>query len=397
MSPFQRRWRVTRIACTLALGGAATACGDPPPAPPLGADSSAALVVRSPAPAWEDGGAWRIAEEPTFRLALGGRDERGRPPVTGAARTLDGAVFVLAPDGWLIRHAGRQRDTVPLPPEAGAADWLEAAPDGRGLLTFARRTGHAADLAADGSVRAAARLLGLAGAPQPILVGALDDGRWIATAIAPALPRTPGAARDPLLLLRYGRDGGPATVLDTLPGYEAWIFLAEEVLDLALVPFGRFSVVQVEGALIHGGANDAWSVDTRTADGALVRSAVLELPLRPVDEAEFDAMLRGRLRADPLEAKAEVASGTFEELPRPATAPAFGRILADPAGRLWLADFAPDGQAATTWTVLDADGSWLGSVALPDGLRLEQVGDDWVLGKVEVDRKWQVRVHSIER
>jgi hypothetical protein len=62
--------------------------------------------------------------------------------------------------------------------------------------------------------------------------------------------------------------------------------------------------------------------------------------------------------------------------------PLFGRILADGGGGVWLSDYeigaAPDGP--TRWSVIAANGEWLGTVDVPDRFRILDVRGDKVLG-----------------
>lgn len=62
--------------------------------------------------------------------------------------------------------------------------------------------------------------------------------------------------------------------------------------------------------------------------------------------------------------------------------PAFGGVKTDPDGHLWLhaGRVAPPLPRDGPWRVLDPDGRWLGSVAMPDGFELMSVGRDHVAG-----------------
>lgn len=90
----------------------------------------------------------------------------------------------------------------------------------------------------------------------------------------------------------------------------------------------------------------------------------------------------------------------FAAMLTPATLPSYADLLGDGGGRLWLREFLlPDEQArGERWTVFDADGRMLGTVATPAGLRVTEIGADYVLGvwKDEEDVE-HVRLHRLVR
>ena len=74
----------------------------------------------------------------------------------------------------------------------------------------------------------------------------------------------------------------------------------------------------------------------------------------------------------------------FQSLSVPEYFPAFGRIMADAADRLWVREYdLPDVERdAPLWTVFDAEGRVLGFVETPKGLVIYEIGEDYILGKV---------------
>ncbi len=95
-------------------------------------------------------------------------------------------------------------------------------------------------------------------------------------------------------------------------------------------------------------------------------------------------------------------STAFRQLSRdaelPETKPAYSRILVDPDGFLWVADYPAHGDQHTHWKVFDPEGGWLGTVETPYGGYIHQIGDDFLLGiwvdELDVE---QVRMYRIER
>lgn len=74
--------------------------------------------------------------------------------------------------------------------------------------------------------------------------------------------------------------------------------------------------------------------------------------------------------------------------------PAFDRGLVDRVGHLWVRR----GEPPHTWDVFDLAGGWVASVALPAGVEIHDIGEDYVLGvwKDELDVEY-VRMYSLDR
>ena len=62
------------------------------------------------------------------------------------------------------------------------------------------------------------------------------------------------------------------------------------------------------------------------------------------------------------------------------TMPVFGRLLVDDLGYLWAQDFAPEWEPPPPWAVYDTTGVWLGTVHMPEGVTVGQVGRDFIVG-----------------
>lgn len=98
---------------------------------------------------------------------------------------------------------------------------------------------------------------------------------------------------------------------------------------------------------------------------------------------ELRAMLR---RANPDMGTAEFDQFMGQQaarfgLPAGTPLPLWVQLTGDAEGRLWLAEFTPTPlRAVPRYTVLDADGLWLGTVTMPPGFRLLDANATAVLG-----------------
>jgi len=78
--------------------------------------------------------------------------------------------------------------------------------------------------------------------------------------------------------------------------------------------------------------------------------------------------------------------------------PVASRIVADPAGYVWLERFeAPEGPSGS-WIVVDGTGTVVAEPTLPDGFQLLEVEQDRLMGIWidELDRQ-HLRVHVLSR
>lgn len=86
----------------------------------------------------------------------------------------------------------------------------------------------------------------------------------------------------------------------------------------------------------------------------------------------------------------------FEEMPLPETIPVFSRLLIDEGGLLWAELYRYDVRRPPRWLVFGPNGEGLGSVDMPSGLNVLQIGQDFVLGVWEDELEVQyLRRHAI--
>jgi hypothetical protein len=75
----------------------------------------------------------------------------------------------------------------------------------------------------------------------------------------------------------------------------------------------------------------------------------------------------------------------FDELQLPDRRPAFSAFRVDALDNLWVAEYDPTGNVVvgwqgSAWHVFSGDGELLGRVAVPPGLRLYEIGANYVMG-----------------
>ncbi|MYI06969.1 MAG: hypothetical protein F4059_06585 [Gemmatimonadetes bacterium] len=70
----------------------------------------------------------------------------------------------------------------------------------------------------------------------------------------------------------------------------------------------------------------------------------------------------------------------YNELQLTEIKPVFSRLLVDDAGWLWAELYRYEVGAPVRWLVFDPNGEGVGSVDMPPGLHVWQIGSDFVLG-----------------
>ena len=131
------------------------------------------------------------------------------------------------------------------------------------------------------------------------------------------------------------------------------------------------------------GLGDTWEVRGLDPTGRVEQIIRVPLPVEPLTPALRDTFITRyrdearRLGANtlPQQFAAGIASAPFPE-----RLPAYGDILAGEDSTLWLLHGGLFEDVPPTWTVIDAEGHWLGEVTLPARFRATAVGHGWILG-----------------
>lgn len=160
-------------------------------------------------------------------------------------------------------------------------------------------------------------------------------------------------------------------------------------------PFGREISFALGSDRIYIGSGERLEVDVLDRSGRprrIVRGPVVDRALSP-DMLE-------RYRASELSnLQRVVADGLAESgIALPDSVPAYTDMRLDPLDHLWVRRFQRPDERGERWGVFGPDGTFLGHVAMPPGLDVQQIGDDFVLG-VTRDELGVARVvvHTLRR
>lgn len=363
-------------------------------------DSAGVRIVDNAAPAWPAGRGWRLSEKPILDIggATGAGDTLGR--IGGATRLSDGRVALADQTALELRlydASGRH---------LASAGGTGRGPDGlRSMGAVTRLAGDSVAVESLGAafvfspngelVRRVAFGPFPAGAlqtPVAAALGRFDDGTAVVADFPQGQRRPAGAQRwvDSASLFLVDRGGAVVRPLGTAPV----VVLVAGAQRPSPVDLGPMAAYASNGRAMYLGFSDRYAVRVYDRDWRLQRIVRRAWTPRPLTGPEIDAYVDGWMQmwsrktgAERDAERAGMRGGAY-----PDTLPAYGALLASPAGELWVRE--PDLTGApgcwcvaglstvpSAWSVFDAGGRWLGDVAMPPRFIPLEVGADYVLGR----------------
>ncbi len=377
----------TMRAMTL-IALAASAC-EPDAAPPSPAtterDSADIAIVENARPPEGIRLPWRIGPEPSLSIGVAeGDDPYMLFRAWGALRLQDGRI-VLANAGTqelrvfdsegthLATWGGRGEGPGEFTGLTGLAHW----PGDSIAAWYAPRSGIAV-FDAQGNHGRTFSLINDDASPMQHFwpEGTTADGSVLAV-------HRPEVADTFAVQLRDG-EGRVRSSLGAHPGYE-W-HIANEGTDrrrLYLKGFSGEPAWTPWGDLVAIANTSRYEIRAFAADGALARIVRRDHPARPPTAEEIEAHIEWEVaRNSPAtEAEANRLRRAFQAVPAADNLPAFASMTADATGHLWVEEYEAPGEEAVAplWSVFDPAGSLLGMIETPPGLRIREIGEDYIL------------------
>lgn len=377
--------------CVVALTAiAATGCSEPDGGPHFAVRDSAGIeIVESRVPSGDTARTWWVDEAPLLEIGLeDGPAEYQFSQVEGALRLPDGRVAVadggsreirfFDADGDFLSVSGRRGDA---PGEYREIIKLGYGP-GDSIWVFDYGNRRFTVLTADGDV---ARTLTL----DPTLsnvtaVGRLQDGSFIVREFWSSAGRGTaaiqlGLGRDPAAVARYSPDGARMDTIGLFLGREVYIFTenGRGVMSTPLFAHGTSAAAHADQVFV--GDQERFEVGVYSTSGVLRRSIRLaDFDLR-VTRADIERAIEERLARVTEEQRVRMRA-QLDGMDVPTTRPAYGRLLVDSQGALWVGDYAPYPEDPDLWRVFDASGRLVTALRVPERFRVFDVGADWILG-----------------
>jgi len=194
-----------------------------------------------------------------------------------------------------------------------------------------------------------------------------------------------GDEAPPEHFVRYSLDGAPIDTLASRPGIMMSVSASGSgssmALNLLRVPFSPEPSAHGSGRGVVLTGGTAYEVSVFDDTGGLTRIVRLDEAPTPRTDEHLEAHVRNSgnpFAEDEASIRAMIAN--YEELPLPATLPAYTGLRTSGTGELWARRYSPRGASRLRWDVFGADGRHLGRVDVPASFAIEEVGQGEVVG-----------------
>jgi len=397
------------LLATAALSAAVlqTACGAERAAPVETSrrDSVGVEIVESAAPAWTPGTAPRFASEPRVQIGtLDGPEALQLFEVRFSTVLSDGRIVIanggtselrfFGRDGTFERAVGGEGQG---PGEFEFLSSLYSRLPGDTLRLFDGATRRITEFDGTGALVRSVRVDPPGGGDLgAIFGGTFTDGRMVVSTVS--LPSI-GEMSDGDMIrgerTYWAIDGeGEAQEITHLLEPERQVRIGDGSVGIVTAPF-RFSEQAAPHDDLAVSATDRHEVRWYAPEGPLRRVARWSGATRELTPERYEEWLAG---LDLPEDRVAGLRRQHEGLPMPQSLPTATRLLIDPDGNAWLEEYRLTPSEPAMWTVIAADGTWLGEVEMPSGLRPHEIGRDYVIGlwQVELDVQY-VRLYDLTR
>ena len=371
-----------RVVFLLLCGLAACSDGDSGPPPVVQRDSAGIEIIEAMRPLWGDSSLWSIDPDPLVDLSLSGSGPAHEFFRSGSMKQ--------RPDGSLMIADRGSREVRVFSAAGDFQGAFGGRGDGPGEFTNLGRVENAGDtLLALGGGRVVVASHDLAVIRTFNIdrfaydLHYLRGGAVLPELRPPVLPQegVSGLTRHPQALVLFDLEGTQIDSVGETRGNESYVHARDGEYGGAEPLFARFAHIEtLEGRIIRG-SSDMMQVEELDMSGNLLR--ILRIPGYPLDlsNAQVAAEREVRLEGVPAAMPAFLRR-MVEDFPTPVTRPAYDDILVDPSGALWLELYrgTSEQNQPEEWLVLDADGTWLGRVEIPDRFTVSDITIDAVLG-----------------
>ena len=350
-------------------------------------DSAGIRIVEAKRPLWGDSSLWSIDPDPVVDLTVSGS---GTPHeffrVRGVKQRSDGSLLVADRGSQQVRlfsgtgqfqgSAGGPGDG---PGEFRNLRMVETVGDK--ILALDQTRGRITVLEPDLTLVHTFEV-----SSTTFVIHDMGDGRILVESFRVEGDSEPGnqVVGRPTALLRYDLEGARVDSLGEACCREEVFRMIGGGPIMGPPLFGKQGQVATRDEAILHGSTDLMEVQEFDLTGQVVR--ILRIPDYPLEltedqiSAERDAQLNMDL--PPGMTLPPPIRQFFEELPAPATRPAYANMLVDPSGAVWLELYRgmAEQDRPQEWLILDADGTWLGTVEVPDRFSVTDITRESVLG-----------------
>lgn len=201
----------------------------------------------------------------------------------------------------------------------------------------------------------------------------------------PTAAPTIGPFRPPTGYARISVEEGHRYTFGWFPGAEQFAYESGDlVIGGGMRPLGLDTKIAVGGGKVFIGDNDTYEIRVYAFEGVLERLIRLNRDRVGVTSSDVE-----RIRAEWKQVLQQIPAASRPTIrrhhsaaPFPETLPAFADLKADRDANLWVMEYPRNELASHRWVVFDPSGFPLATVATPAGLRIDDIGSDYVLGLV---------------
>ncbi|MCY3700428.1 MAG: hypothetical protein OXH46_12495 [Gemmatimonadetes bacterium] len=319
-----------------------------------------------------------------------------------ADRTL-ATITVLAADGSVIVTMGRTGDG---PGEFRRLAGIVAGGEGR-VVAFDGEHQRLSEWTFDGSLSEDTGLSRTGAARRIGEVGRFADGRWYARESDRMVAADPGGVgRDTVGFHRLDRDGAVGAALARVPGSFSSQFVVEGMSGMRGALFSPRALGAVRGNCLLLAAGDEPVVRIFDQTGTPRGELRLDTPVDRVTEEHRERWIAASVAAAERSMGGEIVPEAArmievmgEAVGMAARVPFANDLLVDELGYIWIQSWQlPGGPGSPEWRVFTETGRGIGTVRLPEGLRVLDISAE-ALTAVRTDELGRqfVQVHPLER
>jgi hypothetical protein len=353
-------------------------------------DSAGVTVVVNPQQGWIASGSWSVAPSPT--LDIGGSvtdSNRQFFRIESSLRLADGSIVVANAGTHQLRYydtAGRFTNGVGRegggPGEFEHITWAQKY-RGDSILVFDRRLVRLSVFDSDGRLARMITPRDDQGQVITSAIGAFNDGTFMVVEEAVPEQSEPGVFRPVLTLFRADAEGNVGDRVGSYLGEESYlhVFRAGGAMDSPRL-FAYTTEFALAGDRFYSGYTGDFEIRTHSETGRLLSAFRRGFQLLGVSPDDVSQLKAQRLESVRHIAHIRDRLGEFlDAMPLPASMPAFGPMLADDAGNLWVEEYLRPGVQVRRWTVFGPDGAVVAMLEGPDRFEPQHIGRDFLLGR----------------
>ena len=184
----------------------------------------------------------------------------------------------------------------------------------------------------------------------------------------------------------WSSEGELRSSLGMLPAVE-FFHLAEYGPVWYAKIFGSNPVSEPWAELVVVGNTSRYELRAFRVDGSLARIVRREHMFRSPTPEDVAAAIEMWVAADDFNSRRDLRRH-LRSVPVADHLPAFDRVMSDASGHLWVEEYRLTWgkPSPLLWTVFDPEGKVLGFVETPAGLRILEIGEDYILGTTRDER-----------